>query len=212
MASELMDLGQSNANGREGRRLPFSHLWEAISEIIEDIQALGVDPDADEETKELTSLGKCAGVSILMSPFGSSALSVPWSVVMASAGGSMATQLLFFAGGIAIVVSVVHYAPMKRNGRSSEEDQDALQAVHDAKTHCLATMKEHLDAFLARPENANTSYDRWVAEFHPEDVSNTGDVDHRHFLQNSEHRRMWNANVNWTRVVPPRNPPSHRAG
>lgn len=64
-----------------------------------------------------------------------------------------------------------------------------------ARDACLAEIGGHLDDFLRRRPNAR--YEDWVADLHPESLrlGEGGGIDRRYYVEDSDHRRVWNARV-----------------
>mmetsp|Transcript_35868 Transcript_35868/g.82334 ORF Transcript_35868/g.82334 Transcript_35868/m.82334 type:complete len:471 (-) Transcript_35868:80-1492(-) len=98
-----------------------------------------------------------------------------------------------------------------------EDDTEVLMAAmecmrRDAYEACLIDVDAHLSGYLAqRPE---CTYEEWIAEIHPENQrTNTRrgelSIDWRFYAESSDHRRMWNAQVDADRRVAPRVPPGH---
>jgi len=80
-----------------------------------------------------------------------------------------------------------------------------LQAMkQEAYQACLAEVEAHLDTFLQG--NPQATYEEWIAEIHPENMrTNTNDgeipIDHRFYMEASDHRLLWNARVDVDRHV-----------
>merc|ERR1712196_437024 len=69
-----------------------------------------------------------------------------------------------------------------------------------AATHaaCMATLRIHLEQHLqAHPAS---SYEDWIAAVHPENATAQG-IDHRFYMEQSEHRKLWNGAVDALRQV-----------
>lgn len=74
----------------------------------------------------------------------------------------------------------------------------------EAEEACLRTMREHLDEFLV--ENTNGTYEQWIFALHPENTQDASllhdmeykEVDLRFYIEESDHRRLWNEMVKET--------------
>jgi hypothetical protein len=70
----------------------------------------------------------------------------------------------------------------------------------EAEAACLQTMKEHLELFLQEHEGG--TYEQWIYAFHPENTQDMSlimdykEVDVRFYVEESDHRRLWNDMVN----------------
>lgn len=87
--------------------------------------------------------------------------------------------------------------------RRQEEKRDMeemMKIKQEAEESCLSATRNHLMHFLA--ENPHGKYSEWISELHPENA-HTGallegfekTIDHRFFVEQSDHRRMWNENL-----------------
>mmetsp|Transcript_10892 Transcript_10892/g.23059 ORF Transcript_10892/g.23059 Transcript_10892/m.23059 type:complete len:490 (+) Transcript_10892:211-1680(+) len=104
---------------------------------------------------------------------------------------------------------------------SEEEKQKALDFLKkEAYEACLDAIRQHLDAFLS--ETPDVTYEEWVEELHPENAKPMSNVvggktiDHRFYVEESDHRKLWNDNLGDSRreYVPVREyvpPPKHGA-
>jgi hypothetical protein len=84
-----------------------------------------------------------------------------------------------------------------------EEEDEMLRICREATMACLRNIIEHLFDFLQNEqENELTqTYEDWIKALHPENVhihkheqDNSVEitVDHRFYIQDSEHRMVWN--------------------
>lgn len=69
---------------------------------------------------------------------------------------------------------------------------------------CLAEVETHLDGFLRK--HSGGTYEQWIGELHPENLrinafSGEKSVDHRFYIEGSDHLRLWNARVDSRRSV-----------
>lgn len=85
-----------------------------------------------------------------------------------------------------------------------------LESVRQAsRAACLVEIASHLDMFVQRQPFA--SYEEWISELHPESTRNTdtwagAGIDYRYYLEDSDHRVLWNAKVDVMHAVAPRGP------
>ena len=75
---------------------------------------------------------------------------------------------------------------------------------------CLQFILDHFEAFVE--ETPNVTYEEWIEEIHPENTrmwkskDNLLTVDHRFYVEASDHRKIWNDNLGGVRqFVPVRN-------
>mmetsp|Transcript_19195 Transcript_19195/g.27335 ORF Transcript_19195/g.27335 Transcript_19195/m.27335 type:complete len:136 (-) Transcript_19195:1341-1748(-) len=75
-----------------------------------------------------------------------------------------------------------------------------MRIKKEAEESCLVATKDHLLEFLR--EHPNASYNEWIEDLHPENahagtllegLSKT--IDHRFYVEESDHRRLWNDNL-----------------
>lgn len=72
----------------------------------------------------------------------------------------------------------------------------------EAEEACLETMRVHLDEFL-KEINPNGTYEDWILALHPENTQDATllqgmeymEVDARFYVEESDHRRLWNQTV-----------------
>jgi hypothetical protein len=63
--------------------------------------------------------------------------------------------------------------------------------VKEAKDECTRLLKEHLDGFLIN--NPDAVYEDWIRHLHPDNAYYEDErIDHRFYVEDSDHRRMWN--------------------
>lgn len=86
--------------------------------------------------------------------------------------------------------------------RENAEETERKEMVREAERQSLEIMHEHLEEFLR--ENPRASYESWIAALHPdnvvegellEGVSGSTEIDHRFFVAESDHRRLWNESI-----------------
>eukprot|EP00579_Thalassiosira_antarctica_P018867 CAMPEP_0201964294 /NCGR_PEP_ID=MMETSP0904-20121228/9940_1 /ASSEMBLY_ACC=CAM_ASM_000553 /TAXON_ID=420261 /ORGANISM="Thalassiosira antarctica, Strain CCMP982" /LENGTH=405 /DNA_ID=CAMNT_0048511101 /DNA_START=1 /DNA_END=1218 /DNA_ORIENTATION=- len=89
------------------------------------------------------------------------------------------------------------YRRMQDDKRDMEE---MMKLKREAEESCLTTTKEHLLSFIK--DNPNAKYHQWIEDFHPENahagtlLEGLGKtIDHRLFVEESDHRRLWNENL-----------------
>ena len=82
-----------------------------------------------------------------------------------------------------------------------KKDLEEMMALkEEAEASCMLATKEHLLAFIK--QNPNAKYHEWIEDFHPENahdgslLSGLGKtIDHRFYVEESDHRRLWNDNL-----------------
>jgi hypothetical protein len=85
---------------------------------------------------------------------------------------------------------VEFHLQMERINREREESE---QMVEEAARMMLEINRRHLEDFLTGHPAA--TYEEWIADLHPENVNNSGGdgaVDHRFYVETSDHRLLWN--------------------
>jgi len=71
------------------------------------------------------------------------------------------------------------------------EEMKRRELVMEAKESCTRLLKEHLDGFLTNDPGA--VYEDWIRVLHPDNVDFENDsIDHRFYVEDSDHRHMWN--------------------
>eukprot|EP00543_Licmophora_paradoxa_P019219 CAMPEP_0202461040 /NCGR_PEP_ID=MMETSP1360-20130828/47432_1 /ASSEMBLY_ACC=CAM_ASM_000848 /TAXON_ID=515479 /ORGANISM="Licmophora paradoxa, Strain CCMP2313" /LENGTH=216 /DNA_ID=CAMNT_0049082935 /DNA_START=82 /DNA_END=732 /DNA_ORIENTATION=- len=70
-----------------------------------------------------------------------------------------------------------------------KEEQARQEMKREAEALCLETINQHLIQFIH--EHPTSSYEDWIEELHPENVHNN-EIDHRFYVENSDHRKLWN--------------------
>jgi hypothetical protein len=78
-----------------------------------------------------------------------------------------------------------------------EEEKEAIAMMREAEDRCIRTMEDHFVQFAA--DRPNATYEQWIADLHPENTRKgqlfRGTVDHRFYLEGSDHRQLWNAHL-----------------
>ena len=86
--------------------------------------------------------------------------------------------------------------------RENAEEMEWKEMVLEAERQSLDIMQEHLEEFLR--ENPRATYESWIAALHPdnvleakllEGVSGSTEIDHRFFVADSDHRKLWNESL-----------------
>lgn len=87
-----------------------------------------------------------------------------------------------------------------------QEEKERRDIMREAEDACLQTMVEHLHEFLIQHPTA--TYEHWIEDFHPENTSDglllqdmSKQIDLRFYVQESDHRIMWNKHVPQRPVV-----------
>jgi len=103
------------------------------------------------------------------------------------------------------------FSPSMLTVSSCENEEEMLARMENMKREtyaaCLAEVETHLDTFLK--QNSRGTYEEWIGELHPENVHSSKRngklaIDHRFYIEGSDHRRIWNAHVDGRRSVPAR--------
>lgn len=100
---------------------------------------------------------------------------------------------------------------LERKNRDYVDEQRAREMMREAELACQEAIASHLEAFLQ--EHPTATYEEWIQDLHPENMNEgklLGDgfteLDHRLYVEESDHRRLWNKNLGdgLRRAVPPR--------
>ena len=91
-----------------------------------------------------------------------------------------------------------HLEELNEHLQEEKERHDIMREAEDA---CLKTMVDHLQEFLILYPTTAT-YEQWIEDFHPENTSEgqllkemSKEIDLRFYVQESDHRIMWNKHV-----------------
>mmetsp|Transcript_5303 Transcript_5303/g.12038 ORF Transcript_5303/g.12038 Transcript_5303/m.12038 type:complete len:602 (-) Transcript_5303:85-1890(-) len=92
---------------------------------------------------------------------------------------------------------IEQYNRMQRDKRDLE---DMMKLKKEAEDSCMKATKEHLLGFIK--DDPNAKYHQWIEEFHPENAHDGTllegmgkTIDHRFFVEESDHRHLWNENL-----------------
>jgi len=81
-----------------------------------------------------------------------------------------------------------NYKAEKINSAIKEENE-RVQFCREVTELCLREIRKHLKQFLSKAPFA--TYEMWIHELHPDNTL-YGEIDHRFYLSNSDHRNIWN--------------------
>lgn len=81
---------------------------------------------------------------------------------------------------------------LDRINTENEDDQFRRDLKREAEDACYETIKTHLMAFVDKYPTA--TYEDWIEDLHPENMldSERKTIDHRFYVQDSDHRVLWN--------------------
>jgi len=82
----------------------------------------------------------------------------------------------------------------KLNSENAKE-VERKSLCREAQDACLQTLKEHLQDFLH--EHPQASYEQWILDVHPENESEHQKIDHRFYVEKSDHRELWNDHLRY---------------
>ena len=92
---------------------------------------------------------------------------------------------------------------IEQYNRKQEEMRDLEEMMsfkREAEERCLNTTTEHLLGFVKAHPTA--TYQQWIEDLHPENAHDGAlleglgkTIDHRFFVEDSDHRRIWNENL-----------------
>lgn len=71
------------------------------------------------------------------------------------------------------------------------EEQDRNQLVRQSQAECMKEVTTHLVSYLGQHPEA--TYEEWIASLHPDNAEySDGRIDHRFYVEDSDHRKLWN--------------------
>lgn len=92
---------------------------------------------------------------------------------------------------------------IEQYNRAQEEKRDMEEMMRlkkEAEEMCMNATREHLFAFISA--NPSAKYHEWIEELHPENAHDGAlleglgkTIDHRFYVEESDHRRLWNDNL-----------------
>mmetsp|Transcript_19303 Transcript_19303/g.28561 ORF Transcript_19303/g.28561 Transcript_19303/m.28561 type:complete len:112 (+) Transcript_19303:377-712(+) len=77
--------------------------------------------------------------------------------------------------------------------RINREREETEATAHEAGQMMLDIDRQHLDDFIKKKNQA--TYEEWISDLHPDNVQESGGIDHRFYVHDSDHRHMWNKMV-----------------
>ena len=77
--------------------------------------------------------------------------------------------------------------------QETQAEVDRKELVHEAASLCRADIVEHLEGFLN--EKPGGSYQEWIRDLNPDNVEDDNNIDPRFFVEDSDHRILWNDRV-----------------
>lgn len=87
-----------------------------------------------------------------------------------------------------------------RNVEERKEMEEMMKIKKEAEESCLLATREHLLDFLK--EHPHASYNEWIEDLHPENAHEgtlleglSKTIDHRFYVEESDHRKLWNDNL-----------------
>ncbi|CAB9503488.1 expressed unknown protein [Seminavis robusta] len=80
-----------------------------------------------------------------------------------------------------------HDARMDRINREREESE---AMVAEAARMMLEINRRHLEEFIIT--HPDSSYEQWIGNLHPENAVDETTIDHRFYVEDSDHRLLWN--------------------
>jgi len=79
-----------------------------------------------------------------------------------------------------------------------EEEKESIAMRREAVAACMQTILQHLNGFLE--ELPDSTYEQWILKLHPDNAndqphSNVVKIDPRFYVDESDHRLIWNDNM-----------------
>lgn len=102
---------------------------------------------------------------------------------------------------------------LRRRLRDDRETLEATKMMQEAEAACKQVIITHLNAFVEKKPTG--TYEQWLRELHPENdyegqlLEGFSEIDHRLYVEQSDHLIMWNENLNGIRI---RAEPKYRTG
>lgn len=81
----------------------------------------------------------------------------------------------------------------------ADDETQRRMIADESREACLNAIRDHLELFLM--ETPMVTYEEWIEELHPENAKSRRNVvrgksiDHRFYVEDSDHRNLWNANL-----------------
>lgn len=70
------------------------------------------------------------------------------------------------------------------------EDQKRKEIVRVSKSKGMEEIITHLESYLR--DHPNGCYEDWISALHPDNMTENGNIDHRFYVEDSDHRLLWN--------------------
>jgi hypothetical protein len=90
---------------------------------------------------------------------------------------------------------------LDRINSDNAEEEERKEICREAMEACLKAMRDHLMEFL--DDHPQATYEEWICNLHPDNINGKLDgltqtpmIDHRFYVQSSDHRILWNENLN----------------
>lgn len=80
---------------------------------------------------------------------------------------------------------------LEQINEEQEAEAERRQLVKRVREECMDALRTHLVSFLQETPEGRC-YEDWIAEVHPENVNDDDQVDARFYVQDSDHRILWN--------------------
>lgn len=94
-----------------------------------------------------------------------------------------------------------HNAQILNMDRINREREESEAMVHEAARMMLEINRRHLTEYLITHPDA--TYEQWIGNLHPENVESANVIDHRFYVEDSDHRKLWNENLGEERQFVP---------
>lgn len=91
-----------------------------------------------------------------------------------------------------------------RMDRIDREREESEAMVHEAARMMMEINRRHLEKFIITRPGA--TYEEWISKLHPENVEDGLDgkiIDHRFYVEDSDHRILWNETIGEEREFVP---------
>jgi len=102
-----------------------------------------------------------------------------------------------------IVNSPSNDEEQQRRERNLKQHLEAEEMMRDAEAACTKVIETHLAEFIEH--NPTGTYEEWLCELHPDNnyegilLEGFSELDHRFYIESSDHRLLWNKNLDGIR-------------
>jgi hypothetical protein len=89
------------------------------------------------------------------------------------------------------IISISKKLDQRSEQKKRAEDKEIDRICREATEACLRAIITHLYTFIQDCDNCDALFEDWLHEVHPENCNGLA-VDHRFYVEESDHRLIWN--------------------